>query len=108
MTYKILLIIQAHSKSNPISRRALSELTGLGDRAIRNTIGDLREKGYRICSTSRCSGYYMAKTPEDYLEFRREFVSRGADIFKKIKAMDARVDGQISIKGNSAAADERF
>ena len=69
-----------HGQANAISRQALKELTGISDRAIRQEIQKLRNKGIYIVSTSDSKGYYLAETNEEVRHFVAESRSRAMEL----------------------------
>lgn len=46
-------------KENAVTRRSLCRLTGLSDRAVRETIEQARHEGYIILNDQDGTGYYM-------------------------------------------------
>ena len=84
------------TRYDPVSRRELVYLTNACDRVVRECIESIRRKGGRICSGSGRKGYWVARTDAEYLEFRREYISRIRSLAGTLKAMDEVVEGQIS------------
>lgn len=72
------------------------------DRQMRESIHELRLSGVRIChserrvtdpvtgKTSVKFGYYLAKTEDEYAEFRARYGSYARTIWQTIKAMDEK------------------
>lgn len=58
------------------------------DRAVRNSIQRLRKQGKHICSKSNGKGYYMAKTREEYEDFKASYLGTNYEKFEIIRAMD--------------------
>lgn len=52
-------------KQNALTREQLVSLSGMDDRAVRNGIKELREKGELICNDCDGKGYYIAATDEE-------------------------------------------
>ena len=83
----ILETITEHDKTNPISRRELTDLFQMTDRNVRKNIEELRKKGHRICSTTSQKGYYTAKSEEEFRQFLRQYVSPAKTSFETARAM---------------------
>lgn len=62
------------------------------DRAVRNSIQRLRKHGEHICSKSNGKGYYMAKTREEYEDFKASYLGTNYEKFEIIGAMDKNAD----------------
>lgn len=62
------------------------------DRAVRNSIQRLRKKGNRICSKSNGKGYYVAKTRDEYKDFKASYLGTNYEKFEIVSAMDAGAD----------------
>lgn len=62
------------------------------DRAVRSSIQRLRKKGKHICSKSNGKGYYMAKTREEYKDFKSSYLGTNYEKFEIIHAMDEMAD----------------
>lgn len=62
------------------------------DRAVRNAIQYLRKRGNHICSKSNGKGYYMAKTREEYEDFKLSYLGTNFEKFNIISAMDQNAD----------------
>ena len=59
------------------------------ERQIRLVIVKLRKQGIPICSSSGESGYFLAATLAEYMEFRaREYVKKITDMRETVTAMD--------------------
>lgn len=78
---------------DPLTREEIVLRTGGKDREVRQAIRDLRLEGLRIV-TDMNGGYFIAKTDQEYLVFRRAMVSRVAKIMQVARAMDGRLEGQ--------------
>lgn len=63
------------------SSEELSRLTGLGNRALRSTIHDLRMEDYPIVSENT-GGYRLAKNKEDSQEFRMNIKHRKMELIE--------------------------
>lgn len=64
------------SRDKPVKRESICLALNKSDRQVRKEIEELRAKGERICygkATRR--GYYIAKTEEEYLEFRKRYIA---------------------------------
>ena len=81
----------------PITRKEISLQLGLNERDTRRAIRELRLSGVRIV-TAENGGYYIAKTEEEYMPFRRAMVSRVVEIMKVVNAMDRNLNGQVILE----------
>ena len=89
---RLLNALQGTRNDMRLSRESAAAICG-GDRQARETIHQLRLKGYVICSDSRIGGYYFADTPADAKKFLAETDSR----IKELMAMkEAVIDGVLS------------
>ena len=73
-------------------------LNKTSDRQMRVGIENLRNKGVRICNAVDGDGYFIAKTDEEYQQFRLKYGAYARSIFRTIKAMDEGkevMDGEI-------------
>lgn len=93
----ILSLLKSGSKEKPISRFEIRLKTKLKDRVIRNYIGALRDEGHRVIGTSDENGYWIARTEEEYKEFRRNYTSKAATIMRRANAMDNYCEGQVEL-----------
>ena len=94
MIYKA---IQTADINHPIKRSELMELTGLSDRMVRANVENLRGSGVRICSTPHDSGYWLSGSSEEYINFRKCYLSPEHKKYKTVAAMDRNLPGQIGI-----------
>lgn len=102
------------SREHPVKRETICLALNKSDRAVRREIEELRASGERICygrATKR--GYYIAKTEEEYLEFRKRYLAyalRQLYIAGKMdhsKYMDYEsLEEQISMKFEGEKSDE--
>jgi len=90
----VLDALKGRSKENPLTRSELREITGKRDSRARAVIQSLREQGYRIGSSGRYKGYWIASSPEEYKAIRAELCHKANTINKIVRAMDAHTDGQ--------------
>lgn len=67
----------------------------VNSREIRNCISEMRKEGNLICSMSgtdeehkNVAGYYRPATMDEYLAYRRFYVSYANDIYDTIRSMD--------------------
>lgn len=80
---------------NPISMKNLALCLDQDQRATRELIADMREKGIRIAGDRK--GYYICKDEKEYLEFRAHYSSRLGRMFRTLKAMDSVYEGQLEV-----------
>lgn len=85
----------------PITRREISLQLGLNERDTRRAIRELRLGGVRVV-TAENGGYYIAKTEEEYMPFRKAMVSRVVEIMKVVNAMDRNLNGQVMLQCTGA------
>lgn len=69
-------------KQNAISRERLSELSGMGDRAVRKAIQALREDGEIILSSSHGKGYWRSDDASEIGQYIAENKSRIRKLYK--------------------------
>ena len=84
---------------NPITRSILRQLLDVSDREARRAIEELREHGYRVISSSRTQGYWLAKSENDYKAFRAEYAAKAETYLRRLRAMDAHTEGQVAFNG---------
>lgn len=84
-----------------ISREYLVNITGWGDRQVRQTIADLK-RFYPIINVGK--GYYVATSPDDpnLIHYIRQEQHRAREILKGIKSHKRllkrdQIDGQLSL-----------
>lgn len=65
----ILAELASQSGGEPVTRARLRQVTGLGDRAVREAIERLRNAGVAVVSTSRGAGYRLATSQEEVRAF---------------------------------------
>ena len=84
-------------KVNAVSRKWLSEVTGLSDRQVRQLIASERERGAPIISSSKSAGYYLAETEAEKQIILRELGTRISKLAKEYRAISKTVkpDGQM-------------
>lgn len=63
-------------RSNAVTRKQLSYVTGLGDRQVREAIEYARSEGAVILSSSHHPGYWMADEIDDIKQYVQEMRSR--------------------------------
>jgi len=84
------------TKLNPLSRAEMAGMFG-SDTKARMEIQRLRREGHRICAVNNGKGYWTAKTPNEYSEFRKYYISYTLTTFKTLKAMDNHLEGQVEL-----------
>lgn len=92
----VLRVVELITVMNPIPRGELVARVQLlgwlaSERQVRETIKQLRRRGYLICSTpGNDGGYYMANSLKEYEEFRKnEYAAKITDMAETMRAMDA-------------------
>lgn len=76
----------------PLSRWTRAQLvgrTGLGDRAVRDAVRELRRRGIAVVASSRDAGYWLARTATEVEAMEREYRSRAVDEFTTARALRA-------------------
>lgn len=90
----------------PKTRKEISLQLGLNERDTRRAIRDLRLSGVRVV-TAENGGYYIARTEEEYMPFRKAMVSRVVEIMKVVNAMDRNLNGQVILECTGAKSAEQ-
>lgn len=80
-----------------ITREHLMRATGNSDRECRRDISELRQAGYRICSSPGRSGYWVSKDEADYRMLRNMYIQKISTMASIVKAMDDFTEGQVSM-----------
>ena len=62
------------------------------DRQVRNSVERLRAKGNFICNRGNSSGYYIAKTREEYEQWKRYYLGAALRKLQVISTMDDKAD----------------
>ena len=91
-------MLEKASKKKPVTRQTICDTFHIGDRKARRMIEALRERGIRVCGLNTTEGYWIAKSQDEYEQFRRDYAAKAATIFRRVKNMDNQTDeGQVSI-----------
>lgn len=91
------LMLHQADKEHPVTREQISRQFCVGDRTARKMIEALREQGVRVCGLNEQEGCWIAKTQEEYERFRRDYASKAATIFRRMKNMDNQSEeGQVT------------
>lgn len=90
----VLQECKSRTKSNPLTRKELRDITKLSDASSRNIIGGLRDMGYRIINDSQ--GYWYANA-EEYKAWLPTYEAYAKTIYSRISAMNKYTEGQIEI-----------
>lgn len=93
----VLRALEAHQgKDQALGRKELVGMVAkLGfachDRHVRETIKQMRRKGYLICSAAgEDGGYYLARNMAEYQAFKEtEYLAKIVDMHETLAAMDA-------------------
>lgn len=91
---KIMEICNHATRYNRVKVAYIAKLTGLSERAVRNSIKDLRNQGHFICALPESPGYWMAKNEQDKKDFIRFLKSYPNDIYNTIRILENSVEGQ--------------
>lgn len=84
------------NKENPVTRKDICETFYVGDRKARRLIEELREQGIRVCGLNTTEGYWIAKSQDEYEQFRRDYAAKAATIFRRVRNMDNQSEeGQV-------------
>mgnify|MGYP002674126484 FL=1 len=89
-----------------MKRREISLQLGLNERDVRHAIRELRLGGVRVVTAAN-GGYYIARTEEEYMPFRKAMVSRVVEIMKVVNAMDRNLNGQVILECTGAKNTEQ-
>lgn len=95
---RLLEVVSQASEDRPATKELLKALLGCSEREVRKTVEELRQSGYRIVSTSRTKGYWLARSASEYARLRVDMMSRAMAILRTVSAMDAVLPGQLSIE----------
>ena len=83
-------------KDHPITRDEIISRFHVSDRRARKMIEELRERGIRVCGLNTTEGYWIAKSQDEYEQFRRDYAAKAATIFRRVKNMDNQSEeGQV-------------
>lgn len=92
----ILSTISRGTKEAPIRRQDLAiyapDNAKDKDRAVRDIIHELREKGTPICANYDTGGYYLARNRDEWEEFQVKYISGALRIMKAAKAVERTWD----------------
>lgn len=96
----VRLILEYHiGQENAIERGELLDqarrnimLIHASDRQVRLAIESLRGQGMLVCNLLTGDGYYLARTMDEYQEFRRKYASYAVTIFERVRSMDAAAE----------------
>ena len=89
--YKLLK--RANSKT-PLTRLDIKTFLNIGDRAAREIIGSLRDKGIRVINNE---GYWIARTDKQYKDWVSQYSAYAYTILHRIRKMNQYTEGQIGI-----------
>ena len=90
----ILKACKKASKENPLTKEAMTKLTGLPERQNRRIVEKLRDKGERIINNG--DGYWYA-TNKQFAEWLPQYVKGAKTIFRRVAAMNNHTEGQMDI-----------
>lgn len=62
------------------------------DRQVRNSVERLRAKGVFICNRGNSAGYYIAKTRDEYEQWKRYYLGAALRKLQVISTMDDKAD----------------
>lgn len=97
MDEMVLEALMGATKSNPLTRDRLRDITKMRDSVAREIIGRLRDQGYRVIGSAGVKGYWIAKSDEEYLAFRAEYHAKAMTYLRRVQAMDSFTEGQTSM-----------
>lgn len=72
----------------PISKKELHSMTGYNDREIRGAVQTLRDNGYPVMSSSKKSGYWIARTESEKQQLIKEFKSRINKMEQTVRSLE--------------------
>lgn len=83
---------------NPLDRETLSVITQMSDRAVRNAIRRMREKGIPIIACP-AGGYYLAHEDSEVQKLIADYYSRAHSMMRTAKALQHNYEmkGQMKI-----------
>ncbi|KGF09682.1 hypothetical protein HMPREF1635_02005 [Clostridiales bacterium S5-A14a] len=72
----------------PTTKKQLYSMTGYSDREIRAAVKILRDNGYPVISSSKRSGYWIARTEEEKQQLIKEYKSRISKMERTIRSLE--------------------
>ena len=94
-TTKMMVLSMLTNK--PQDRYTLAAAIGISERPFREAVRQLRREGHSIISESSGRGYRLG-TKKEAKVMARELRSRAYDMIKTANAMDAQLDGQMTLE----------
>lgn len=95
---KLYGLLMDATERKPLCRFEYQLKFGMDERSFRREIEKMRNQGIRVVSSAHSKGYWIAKTDEEYRQFRKETMSRINKLSKMIRLMDANINGQIGFE----------
>lgn len=81
----------------PLNRMDYCRAAGITPELFRGSLAYMRDMGIRVVSHSDGSGYWIARSTEEYLEWREREMAKIALKYKRISAMDSHLPGQQEV-----------
>lgn len=72
----------------PISKKELHSMTGYNDREIRAAVQTLRNNGYPVMSSSKKSGYWIARNEDEIYMLIAELKSRASEMMNTVRSLE--------------------
>ena len=72
----------------PISKKELHSMTGYSDREIRAAVQTLRNNGYPVMSSSKKSGYWIARNEDEIHMLIAELKSRASEMMNTVRSLE--------------------
>lgn len=105
---EVLRIIGAHGPANPIKIAALTQRTGLKERAIKGIVSEARKRGVPICSRKEePAGYWWPSTAAEIESTAEELRLQARNMFFTIGRM-AGSDTMFNLMGQTRLELERM
>ena len=72
----------------PITKKQLYSMTGYSDREIRAAVQTLRNNGYPVMSSSKKSGYWIARNEDEIHMLIAELKSRASEMMNTVRSLE--------------------
>ena len=72
----------------PTTKKELHSMTGYNDREIRAAVKNLRDNGYPVMSSSKKSGYWIARNEDEIHMLIAELKSRASEMMNTARSLE--------------------
>ncbi|MDD4564864.1 MAG: hypothetical protein PHE79_05235 [Eubacteriales bacterium] len=94
MSNQLYALLNEATQDKPVCRFQYQLKTGKPERQFRKEVEALRKQGVRVVTSHEKKGYWIAKTEEEYIAFRKQQMPRVVSMLETLKAMDRNILGQ--------------